>query len=402
MGLVIVPRGGRPAVEAGEAVEVRPGGAVAATEAPAVFGPVRLAVTATVPDRMRTDAAATPDCPLAVVIINYCQWRNTLRLVRQLRRGITAATWTVPIIVVDNASPGSAEAAAAASVYGVTIERLPRNRGFAGGVNAGVRAACRQRSDGSPVAAAAVGPEWLLLLNPDVTVPPGFLDQLQAMLEVWSRRRPRAGIIGLGLRNRDGSPQPSCGRDPTLWGTVLGLLRPRDRRKCLPLPMGREQAVDWASGGCLLVRRECFEQLHGLDEAFFLYYEDVDFCRRARLAGWEVWYEPRLQVTHHWPLHQRAVPPPLRVMTRHALMVYAHKHWPSWQVRLLRQLIRWEGVVRYARCWWSGDQRGQECYGQLRRLICDLAHGCTVGVRRRLRCAARWLRPIAAAHDVPA
>ncbi len=399
MGLLIVPRGGRPVVKEGEAVEEAAGGAPAATATTDVFGPVRLP-TATVPTATEPDGAA-PACPLAVVIINYCQWRNTLRLVRQLRRGITSATWTIPIIVVDNASPRSA-AAAAVSTYGVTIERLPRNSGFAGGVNAGVRAACRQRSDGRPDAAATVGPEWILLLNPDVTVPPGFLDQLQGTLEVWSRRRPRAGIIGLGLRNRDGSPQPSCGRDPTLWGTVRGLLRPRHRRKCLPLPMDREQPVDWATGGCLLVRRECFEQLHGLDEAFFLYYEDVDFCRRARLAGWEVWYEPRLQVTHHWPLHQRTVPPPLRVMTRHALMVYAHKHWPNWQVRLLRQLIRWEGVVRYARCWWSGDQRGQECYRQLRRLICDLACGCTMGVRRRLRCAARWLRPIAAAHDVPA
>ena len=58
----------------------------------------------------------------------------------------------------------------------------------------------------------------------------------------------------------------------------------------------------------MLVRRDCFEQLGGLDETFFLYYEDVDFCRRAREAGWSVWYDPALRVTHHFPLHTRAVP----------------------------------------------------------------------------------------------
>ena len=72
------------------------------------------------------------------------------------------------------------------------------------------------------------------------------------------------------------------------------------------------------TGCCLLVRRECWEELGGFDEDFFLYYEDVDLCRRARAAGWSVWYEPAVRVTHYRPLHTRPVPAPLRLMTRHA------------------------------------------------------------------------------------
>src|SRR5207244_6123700 len=140
---------------------------------------------------------------------------------------------------------------------------------------------------------------------------------------------------GFRLRNRDGSGQASSGPFPTLLNTVAGLLLPRSRRKCRHRSDPGRQTVSWVTGGCLMVRRACFEQLGGLDESFFLYYEDVDFCRRAAAAGWGVWFDPALEVTHHWPLHARRVPAPLRLITRHALLTYARRYWPAWQARLL-------------------------------------------------------------------
>ena len=96
----------------------------------------------------------------------------------------------------------------------------------------------------------------------------------------------------------------------------------------------------------LLIRRDCLKQIGGLDEDFFLYYEDVDLCRRAAERGWKVCYEPTLHVAHHSPLHARRVPAPLRLMTRHALLTYGVKNWPRWQTIVLGGIIGVEATVR--------------------------------------------------------
>jgi hypothetical protein len=157
--------------------------------------------------------------------------------------------------------------------------------------------------------------------------------------------------------------------------------------------------VDWVTGGCLLVRRDCFRQLGGLDESFFLYYEDVDFCRRAAAAGWSVWFDPSLEVTHHWPLHARRVPAPLRLMTRHALVTYAKKHWPAWHSRVMNAVIWSEAAVRQVWAAVRGDGDAARCYGQLRRLVGDVVAGRDRDARRRIRYAAAFLDPIAAEQD---
>src|SRR5271168_1068315 len=95
-----------------------------------------------------------------------------------------------------------------------------------------------------------------------------------------------------------------------------------------------------------MVRRSCWEDLGGFDPEFFLYYEDVDLCRRARLRGWKVGYEPMLSAAHHRPLQARDVSPHLRLVTRHALLTYATKHWPSWQTRLLARIVAAEASMR--------------------------------------------------------
>jgi GT2 family glycosyltransferase len=139
------------------------------------------------------------------------------------------------------------------------------------------------------------------------------------------------------------------------------------------------------------LRRDCWRQLGGLDEDFFLYYEDVDFCRRADAAGWSVWFEPRLFAVHHQPLHSRRVPAPLRLCTRHGLLTYSAKHWPGWQSRILGHIVGAEACLRQWWASWQGDEEAAGILGQLKALADDFLCDRRDRGRRRLRRAVRGL-----------
>jgi GT2 family glycosyltransferase len=334
--------------------------------------------------RPAVETRGTPTPRLSVVIVNYCQWKNTARLVQQLGDCDAIRSGHAEIIVVDNHSPGTRAARKLRRSPGVTVLHSEKNQGFARAANRGSRF-----SQG----------DWVLLLNPDVTVPGQFLDQVLQSAECFPAVDPRAGVIGFQLRNRDGTKQASTGPFPTFLGTLLGLFSPRSRRKCKHQSLSGRQQVPWVTGGCLLVRRDCYEQIGGLDESYFLYYEDVDFCSRAREQGWSVWYDPELRVTHHFPLHTREVPPPLRLVTRHALLTYARRHWPRWQAWCLARVVCGEARLRE----WLANARGQtvaaSCYDQLRLLVGDLEHGRDAEAQERIRFAAAFLEDVATQHD---
>jgi N-acetylglucosaminyl-diphospho-decaprenol L-rhamnosyltransferase len=342
--------------------------------------------------------SAPPTPAVSVVIVNFCQWRNTARLVGQLRRSVVMRTGAADVVVVDNHSPFHPVVRKLEKCRGVSVRRFSRNLGFARGVNRGVADPARPR-DGRGRAAARPASDWVLLLNPDVTVEDGFLDDVVTFLGKLAAADPATGVVGFRLRNRDGSSQASSGPFPTLARTLGGIFRPRSRRKCTHRPEPTRQPVDWVTGGCLLVRRDCFRRVGGLDESFFLYYEDVDFCRRAAAAGWGVWFDPSLEVTHHWPLHLRRVPAPLRVMTRHALLTYARKHWTGWRARAMSAVVWAEAAARQAWANVRADWDAARCYGQLRRLVADVAAGRDREARRRIRFAAAFLDPVGAEQD---
>jgi N-acetylglucosaminyl-diphospho-decaprenol L-rhamnosyltransferase len=311
---------------------------------------------------------------LSIVIVNYRLWEETSRLVRQLRAAPCVRHGAAEIVVVDNHSPAHAVAQRLRRWRGVSLRRCGRNRGFARAVNEGCRLSQGQ---------------WILLLNPDISVSAEFLDSVLVLTERLSAEEPRAGILGFELRNGDGSRQLSSGPIPTLVRTFARLALPRTRRK-YHLRAGRQRCqVPWVTGCCLLLRRECLNQLGGLDRDFFLYYEDVDLCQRAAARGWSVWFEPALQAVHHHPLHLRSVPPYFRLLTRHALLTYACKHWPRWQVRLLAQLVQWEARLRQ---YWASrrkDGATANLFGQLRTIAADLGLGRLGAARRRLRHVVR-------------
>ncbi len=294
------------------------------------------------PRRRQLRPRLVPAVPrLSVVVVNYLQWQDTATLVRQLRAAPALRHGAAEVVIVDNDSPWHALIPRLRRMPGVSLRRWRSNRGFARAVNEGVRLS---RGD------------WLLLLNPDMTLEPGFLDKALARAEELARTDAHTGILGFGLRDADGGRQRSAGPFPTLVSSLIRLLLPRPWRKYYLRPTAACRPVDWVTGCCLLVRRTCWENLGGLDGDFFLYYEDVDLCRRARERGWTVWHEPDLCATHHHPLHARSVPAHLRLITRHALLTYARKHWPAWQVRILAGIIRVEAWLRQRRAWRRGDE----------------------------------------------
>ncbi len=142
---------------------------------------------------------------------------------------------------------------------------------------------------------------FVLLLNPDAVLGDGAL---VALLES-AVRNPRAGIIGAVIRNPDGSAQAnSYGRFPTLRSAISLRLwrfaqRARGSRSLSPRVPAKATPVDWVTGACMLVRRAAIEVVGAMDERFFLYWEDVEWCHRMHDNGWDVLVEPTASATHH-------------------------------------------------------------------------------------------------------
>ena len=194
-------------------------------------------------------------------------------------------------IIVDNGPPGAlpsdlAERIAPDNSAGVTVVPYQVNRGFGAGCNAGV-------------AAAQVTP-FILLVNPDAEITAGMVDELLATFA----SNPRLGIASPQLLDHTGTPVETAGTFPTVLGLALGKFRrPAQARQQQAtadgtLPDHAYRPVDWVSGAVMMVRREVWDATGGFDPAYFLYYEDIDLCLRARRAGWEVGVVPQATAIH--------------------------------------------------------------------------------------------------------
>lgn len=306
--------------------------------------------------------------PLRVVIVNYRQWSSTMELVRQLGRCQAWRAGKVEIVVVDNGSPTNPVVAKLGKIPNLRLIRNRYNRGFARGVNTG--------ADG-------FNGEWLLLLNPDITVGEGFLDRVIDAGEVSRNMYPNQGVVGFGMLDPEGSVQPSTGPFPALFNTLFRRILPRRFRKYhLTLPL--DGKVDWASGCCLLITKACWSALGRFDPDFFLYYEDVDFCQRAVQGGWRIGLDRSVTAVHHHPLHRRRVPGHLRVATRMALHTYTRKHWPGWQHGVMGFILRTEATFG---TWYSrirGNWGAEAWWTTLGSLLRDSSRGKTSTAIQRL------------------
>jgi len=268
---------------------------------------------------------------ISVLVLTH----NTRELVLNCLSGFydeaVSAGWQ--IIVVDNASTdGTAEAIRQAFSL-VELIRSERNLGFAGGNNLGLHEARG---------------EVVCLLNADVKVTGATLRGLAETLMAC----PEVGAISAGLVTPDGEPQPfAFGADPR-----MGYLIWRGLRALLGLgPMHRwdvDQPIetDWVSGACLCVRQQVIRQVGLLDERFFLYFEDNDWCLRMRRAGWRVVYDPRFRVVHYGGASQ-----PQRGLAatvyRESLLKFYAKHYGLLMTLLLRLFLipyQWALFMRQA------------------------------------------------------
>ena len=233
---------------------------------------------------------------ILAVVLNY----RTADLTTVCLRSIAAQIGNLPnlrVVVTDNASgDGSVEKIERAireenMASWAELLPLPANGGYAYGNNAGVRRALQ--SDAPP--------DYFLLLNPDTVLRPNAIQALVAFM----RAHPDAGIVGSRLEDPDGTPQCSAFNFPNAWseldrGLRLGIISRLIEDKLVRRPIPDEPCrVDWVAGASMLVRREVFEHVGLIDEAYFLYFEEVDFLLRAKRAGFDTYYVPESRVVHH-------------------------------------------------------------------------------------------------------
>jgi len=310
---------------------------------------------------------------LTVIIVNHESWPDVLRLTGSLMAEPEFASGLCHVLVVDNASHGPVPPEIAASQPGLQLVARAENGGFAVGVNAGWRVSR------SP---------WLLVLNPDVEVVSGFLGQVLAQLTRYDADPDRPpGIVGFGLRNPDGSPQGSVGAFPNLARTVWEQFIPRSRRKYQAGWRIRSGPVDWVTGACMLVNSEMIAALGGMDEDFFLYYEEVAFSRSARRLGWRVEYDASVSVIHRHPLQNRAISPKMRVITRHSKLLYFLKHLPRWQFLGLSGIVTLESAIQGLWCRYQDRQEDARAWRTIRDVARRLRNGAELRGRQVLALA---------------
>jgi N-acetylglucosaminyl-diphospho-decaprenol L-rhamnosyltransferase len=224
--------------------------------------------------------------PLSIVIPTHDTRELTLRCLESV---LGAPVAGMEVILVDDASRDGTAEAVRARFPAVTVLANERVERFTRSANLGL-----ERTRG----------EIVLLLNSDTEVAAGGL---AALLEVFAHE-PRLGIAGALLHYPDGSPQWSGGREPSLaWFFALSSGLPAllarlpfyRRLKPLDAPGRARTQVDWVTGAALGFRRAVWDAAGPLDEGFRFYAQDLDFCLRARRAGWEVEVRPEISVLHH-------------------------------------------------------------------------------------------------------
>ncbi|PSO85942.1 MAG: glycosyl transferase family 2 [Cyanobacteria bacterium QH_9_48_43] len=244
---------------------------------------------------MFKDIQSNRASPLLIVILNYRTPGMTIECLRSLASEVPSLLGT-RVVVSDNASgDGSVDhiqAAIESEGWGEWASLLPleQNGGYAFGNNAAIRLALHSNNP----------PPYFLLLNPDTIVRPGAL---KALVE-FMNEHPSAGIAGSRLEDPDETPQRSAFRFHTLLGELdrglrLGVVSKLLTKWLVAPPVPEDTCpTDWVAGASMIVRREVFEQVGLMDEAYFMYYEEVDFCLRANQSGWSCWYVPQSRVIH--------------------------------------------------------------------------------------------------------
>ena len=224
-----------------------------------------------------------------IVIVNYQTPDITVECLKSIEPLLTSRHYCNSYIVDNNSCDGSAftlsERIVDENWESACILSSPYNNGFSAGNNIGINASSS---------------EFVLLLNSDTIVRPGAIETLVKTLQ----DNPQMGMASPRLEWPDGKPQESCFRfhrpiNELIRSACTGPITKLFKRYEVPLTVCDEMSYpEWTSFACVLIRRQVFEQVGLLDDKFFMYFEDVDFCRRARAAGWPIINNPQAHVVH--------------------------------------------------------------------------------------------------------
>ncbi len=211
----------------------------------------------------------------------------------------------------------------------IKVLQNPKNYGYARGINGGLR-----ESQG----------DFVLALNPDILVFEKTIDAMVAYME----KNPEIAVLGPKLLNADQTLQYSCRRYPQFWTMVFrrGPFKKLVKEQIQEYEMhdmdhSKSQEVDWMCGGFLLIRKEVFEKIGYMDEFYFLYFDDVDFCRRAQKVG-KVIYYPEVAAIHSASYESKKKLIPFLIHMRSMLYYYIkNTFFPE------HNLVKWKGWKRH-------------------------------------------------------
>jgi hypothetical protein len=232
---------------------------------------------------------------LCIVIVNYRTPQLTIDCLESLFPEMKNLPSTKVVVVDNNSSDDSVpliENAIASNNWQDWVSLIPSpiNGGFSYGNNLGIR----------PLIESDKLSQYILLLNPDTIVRE---DALKALME-FMNDNPTVGIAGSRLENPDGTPQRSAFRFRTILseldsGLRLGIISKILDKWIVAPPVSDENCpTDWVAGASMIIRREVFKDIGLLDEGYFMYCEEMDFCLQAKKAGWSCWYVPKSRVVH--------------------------------------------------------------------------------------------------------
>jgi N-acetylglucosaminyl-diphospho-decaprenol L-rhamnosyltransferase len=257
----------------------------------------------------------------SVLIVNYASWPLTLRCIQSLQGTDCEGFET---IVVDNDSVQPPDLPPP-----VRLIRNKENVGFARAHNRGI--------------AASTG-DLLVIINPDTVVERDFFRSL----EEFFGENPRVGVAGPKILDSEGQLQLSARREISALSGFLGRtslltrLFPKSSLVKSQFPAVTDQthpsSVDWVSGACMVVRRGTLREIGRLDERFFMYFEDADLCRRARAAGWLVYYLPHIEIIHQTGASSRSKPRAIWLLHKSAFL-YHRKHGAHGPVGLFSAVV---------------------------------------------------------------
>jgi hypothetical protein len=273
---------------------------------------------------------------VTIVVLN---WKRPAETIVCLESLAAADLGGASILVVDNGSADGSVETIRARFPGVSVLALPENRGYAGGCNAGIRAALE------------AGAEGVLLLNNDTRVAPDFLVPLLDAMN----SSPTAGAVASAVLRHD---------RPDMHDVAFSEVRFHERDvvqlRGVNVPVSgnfdRRREVEVVVGCCVLLRAEALRVVGLFDESYFAYHEDVDWCLRARKAGWELFYEPYARVYHLGSLSTVALharpPRPPRLPNEPSL---PNEELPPWNP--VRAYLGARNTVRLLRAYATSQER---------------------------------------------